>query len=296
MMKPAHLRFRNMPSLFHNLFYIAAVALWRKRRVRRNLTSIPEVVVNLQRHRISPKHHHAFNTMCAIAPDVPISPIYPMTLVFPFFQRMLVIKQAPLPVFNALGKHLHIQQHQSVVMDRSYDIVCRYGRGDIVSKGFEFDMSAVIEHQGNPVWEAVSTIYYRGDYGPATKSDGNNKFQPIPDAAKIGRWPLPGGKGFRFARISGDGNPSHFAAFYARKLGFERDFAQPFLVLGNAVNRIAHDGQEASLSLDVSFKGPLYYERDVIMKGASHFGRHRFDLYSEGNPRPCMSGLLQPDK
>lgn len=292
MMNTTALYFHKMPSLLNNLAYIATELLLRKTHRPNSLTTLPDIYMKLQGFRISPKHHLAFNTMCAIEPGRPISPIYPMTLVFPFFQRMLGLKQAPLPVFNALGKHLHIRQYCPLDMDPRYDIVARFVRADIVPKGFELDMAAVIECRGIPVWETVCTVYYRGQYGPSTRSDSHFPFVPLADADETVRWHLPAGMGFRFARISGDGNGIHFSKAYARILGFERDFAQPFLVLGNAVNHVAEARRRPCLSLDVAYKGPLYYERDVIMKSARITGANRFDLYSVGNPRPCMTGLI----
>ena len=108
----------------------------------------------------------------------------------------------------------------------------------------------------------------------------------------IAKWFLPGGNGFRFARISGDGNGIHYSKFYARLLGFKRDFAQPFPILGNAINHLINYEGNNTISLYVAFKGQFYYERNVTIKGIKTNNRNRFDIYSEGNDRPCINGIL----
>jgi hypothetical protein len=287
-----HLTYRQRPSLHRNLFCILVSSAWRRKRRAVRPITIPDISAELRKFRIAARHLQAFNQLCQIHSGFPMSLVYPMTLVFPLFQRLLGLRRMPVSVFFALAKRLRISQLGNMEMERPYDLICRRGEARIVPKGFEMDLSAVIESRGNPIWEAVETFYYRGDYGIATHSDTNNSLEPIPAAPEIRRWNLSGRNGFRFARICGDGNPIHYSNIYARMFGFECGSAQPFLILGHALQYVTSAAQHLPLYIDVNFKGPVYYTRDIILKAQPFPAGHRFDLLSDGNPRPCMTGLL----
>ncbi|MEJ2717618.1 MAG: hypothetical protein P8182_10835, partial [Deltaproteobacteria bacterium] len=56
--------------------------------------------------------------------------------------------------------------------------------------------------------------------------------------------------------------------------------------------------RDEPVRLDVALKGPVYYGSNVTMNYADMGTSHRFDLYCEDNPRPCLSGSLstaEPD-
>lgn len=46
------------------------------------------------------------------------------------------------------------------------------------------------------------------------------------------------------------------------------------------------------MRLDVVFKGPTYYDSDVVVKGAFQERCLRFDPYCGDNPRPCICGNI----
>lgn len=290
-MTPAiHVKYRKLPSFY--FLRAPLYAFWGKSKIFHGKESIPPITVTLDGMKINRAHLSRFNKICNINNSEEISLIYPITIVFPFFQRILSMKQAPLSMFSVLGKHLKITQHRQIGLDETLDIFCEISSVKIISKGLEIDLSAVIKIAGEPVWTATETFFYKGDFGDADTDVEDIVFESIPKAEVIAKWFLPGGNGFRFARISGDGNGIHYSKFYARLLGFKREFAQPFLILGNAIRHLINDGRNNTISLYVSFKGQFYYERNVTIKGLKTNNRNRFDIYSEGNDRPCMNGIL----
>jgi|APSaa5957512622_1039677.scaffolds.fasta_scaffold71887_1 hypothetical protein len=290
-MTPAiHLKYRKIPAFF--FLRVPLYAFWGKSKVFHGKESIPPITVKLDGMKIDRAHLSRFNKICSIKNSEKISLIYPITIVFPFFQRILSLKQAPLSMFNVLGKHLKIIQHRQIGLDEALDIFCEISGVKIVPKGLEIDLSAVIKVAGEAVWTATETFFYRGNFGVADTDVEDTVFESIPKAKVIAKWFLPGGNGFRFARISGDGNGIHYSKFYARLLGFKRDFAQPFLILGNTINHLINYEGNSSISLDVTFKGQFYYERNVTIKGMKTNSRNRFDIYSEGNDRPIINGIL----
>lgn len=285
-----HIQYEKMPSLF--FLRTVLYGIWGRSRSFLGKESIPTISVKLEGLAIDRGHLSRFNKICNIKNPGEISLIYPITLVFPFFQRILSLKQAPLSLFNVLGKQLKITQHGQIDLDDALDIFCEISSVRMVPKGLEVDLSGVIEVAGERVWTATETFFYQGNFGEADMNPGYTAYEPIPNAKVIARWFLSGKNGFRFARVSGDGNGIHYSKLYARFLGFERDFAQPFLILGNTLDQLNPKPINA-VSLDVEFKGQLYYEREVTIKGVKAEGRHRFDIYSQGNNRPCIKGILK---
>lgn len=295
MMTPAiHLKYKRIPPFF--FLRAPLYALWGKSKVFHGKESIPPITLKLDGMKIDRAHLFGFNSICKILDGEAISLIYPMTIVFPFFQRILSLKQAPLSMFSVLGKHLKIIQHRQIGFDEPFDIFCDISNVKIVSKGLEVDLSAVIKAAGEAVWTATETFFYRGNFGEADTDVEHVVFESIPNAKVIAKWFLPGGIGFRFARISGDGNGIHYSKFYARLLGFKRDFAQPFLILGHALNDFINNEKNGTISLSVAFKGQFYYENNVTVRGVEINNGNRFDIYSDGNDLPCMSGILYEER
>ena len=169
------------------------------------------------------------------------------------------------------------------------DVSCRLDKRRLVEKGMELDLVSSLTTKGEIVWECVQTFYYRGRYGEADPGHRETDMAAIPEAAVLGEWFLPKGMGFRFAKICGDTNGIHYNATYARLLGFEKDFAQPMLVLSKALEYIPE--KEKGNSLEVCFKGPVYYDRQLEVRGMMTDDGFRFNLYAEGNARPCICGL-----
>lgn len=290
MTEAIRLQYRKMPSLY--FLKSPLYAFWGRSKSFSDKESIPLITVKLDGMEINRTHLSRFNKICNIINRDEISLIYPITLVFPFFQRILSLKQAPLSMFSVLGKRLKILQYRLIGLNETLDNFCEISCIRIVSKGMEIDLSAVIKVAGETVWTATETFFYRGNFGETETNAEETFFEAIPEAKEIAMWFLPGGNGFRFARISGDGNGIHYSKFYARLFGFERDFAQPFLILGNTINHLMNTENRNAFSLDVAFKGQFYYERNVTIRGVKTNGRNRFDIYSEGNNRPCINGIL----
>ena len=232
MTEAIHLQYKKMPRL---LFLKSPLyAFWGKSKYFNGKESIPPISAGINGIGIDRRHLSRFNKICEIE-NSEISMIYPITIVFPLFQRILSLKEAPLSMFNVLGKHLKIVQYRKIGIEEKFDILCEISNLRIVSKGLELDLSGVIKIAGEPVWTAMETFFYRGHFGEPDENIEEGAFESIPDAKIIAVWFLNSGNGFRFARISSDGNGIHYSKLYARLLGFKRDFAQPFLILGNSL-------------------------------------------------------------
>jgi len=63
-------------------------------------------------------------------------------------------------------------------------------------------------------------------------------------------------------------------------------------VQNSGINHLINYEDNNTISLYVAFKGQFYYDKHVTIKSMKTNSRNRFDIYSEGNDRPCMNGIL----
>ncbi|MCX5845498.1 MAG: hypothetical protein NTW12_03950 [Deltaproteobacteria bacterium] len=253
----------------------------------------PKITAQWKGVTVEKKHLYKFNRLCGIHDSAQLPLIYPFTLIYPLLQRILAHKEAPLTIFRTLNSRIQVLQHRRIGIDEILDIRCELVRHRIREKGIEIDIASVIEAAGEPVWENIQTYYYRGKFGVADAAYEPPEFEPIPEADVVAAWGLPAGIGLCFAAVSGDGNGIHYSKMYARMFGFERDFAQPLLVLAGSVERLLNTDYDNAVSLDVVLKGQFYYERTIILKKTFIKDATRFDIYCEGNPRSCIDGKLR---
>lgn len=234
-----------------------------------------------------------FVRICGIDAGDCLPPLYPLTCMYPLVQRILAQKEAPMSLLKTLNSRMEVIQHRSIGRNEMGDVSCRMAAHRLVEKGLEVDIACVLQITGETVWECTITFYYQGRFGEPDKTFIPPEWPVIPDAPEIARWFLPEGIGLGFARISGDGNPIHFWRFYARLLGFARDFAQPLLVLTRALTCLDRKDPSGKLGLNIAFKGPVYYGKNVLLKSAQVGPAKRFDIYSEANSRPSICGSMQ---
>jgi hypothetical protein len=254
----------------------------------------PQITTQQKAVTIDRRKLDEFNRICGIKMSNKLPAIYPFALIYPLLQRMLARKEAPMSLFVVLNNRMQALQHRAIGIDETLDIYCSIAGHRIREKGLEMDIASVIKSNGIAVWENIQTFYYRGKFGAQDENYQPPHCEeiPVPDADETARWFLHAGIGHRFSKVCGDGNPIHYWKTYARLLGFKRDFAQPLLVLGSAFTHLLKDEGDR-ISLDISLKGPVYYENTVILKSKDINGTKRFDILCGDNPLPCICGALK---
>lgn len=100
-----------------------------------------------------------------------------------------------------------------------------------------------------------------------------HKPQTVPmDTSLVAAIRLPPNEGWRYARLSGDFNPVHWAGPFAKLVGFDRPIAHGFDLMARACHAlIAHlaDGEAHKLKLiDVAFRKPVVLPAEVHLYAA----------------------------
>ncbi len=292
MSRSIHLNYHSRPSTI----FSALLALLGSSKTFNNSHSIPEIKAKQERIKIRNKHLNNFNHICGINNSNAISLIYPFTFAYPLLQRILCHKEAPLSMFRVVNSRLQVLQHRPVDIDEILSLSCILKGHRIRPKGLEIYISSIVKADGEPVWENLQTFYYRGDFGAADLKYAPPLFEPIEDTCRTVKWYLPEGIGYDFAKISGDGNGIHYSKRWAHMFGFERDFAQPLLILAKAMEYLLKAGSTKPTYIDVILKGPIYYGKDVIIKSNSNKTDMRFDIFCKENSRPCICGKITSDQ
>jgi len=279
------LRFHRRPNALANLA-LALCGIFNRYKIG---DPVPKIKAVWEDVKINPGHVKDFEEICGLLPHTEFfSPLYPVTLIFPFIIRILGHKKAPLSVFRTLNTKLQVISHRRIGVLEPLTITCETGSLRIVSRGLEMDLSSIVQTGRETVWESLHTFYYRGKFGEADSSNLDHmELLPIPEPKTLASWYLPDGIGFRFGRISGDTNGIHYSRLYAKRFGFKRDFAQPTLVLTRSLNCFPDLGA-SKFRLVALLKGPVYYKSNVYLKGAFSEEGIRFDIYCEDNPRPSL--------
>jgi hypothetical protein len=253
----------------------------------------PQIAARQHRVTIDKERLAEFCTICGIKGSNKLPVIFPFTLIYPLLLRILAHRAAPLSLFQVLNSRMQVLQYREIGIDETLDLYCEIVGHRLREKGLEMDIASVVKIAGVPVWKNTQTFYYRGKFGKPDNNFEPPQYKSIPDAPEAARWFLPGGIGRRFSKLSGDGNPLHYWKRYARLLGFQRDFAQPLLILGSSLKYLCPADDENAVVLDIALKAPVYYESNIILKSEQDNDAQRFDIYMEEDPLPCICGKLK---
>jgi hypothetical protein len=242
---------------------------------------------------INKTHLKAFYEICDINYQSDyLHDLYPFTLVYPYIMQVLCSREMPVSMFKVLNTRNSITMHRRIRCNERLDIDCQNCAPRLVHKGLEIDIKSVVSSGGEKVWENITTYFCRGKFGSVDASYNVPKLDPINDAPVIKEWYFPAKDRFRFSRISGDSNGIHYGSFYARMMGFKRDFAQPIRVVAQCVSSLPIAESAGSMRLDFFLKGPVYYESTLTLKNIQTKNSNRFDLYCSGNDKPVICGIL----
>lgn len=285
-----HLHFKHRPSNI-GLF----LAMLRNSRSHR---SKPEAALSLRASwhdiQLNPRYVQAFHVACGLDLRDGISMLYPMTLAYPIIQRMLSNAAAPMPMFRMLNTRMVMQQYRALSTKDRPSVDANVDAVRLVPKGLDLDVRIRMLVDDSLAWECVMTFFYRGRFAGEAAPVAANPGPRVTTPQHSATWILPASGALRFGQLSGDTNPIHYGRFYAKAFGFERDFAQPLLVIGQALSRLPHQQSERPQRLEARLKGPVYYERTLKLLAEATPQGCCFEVYCAPNPKPCICVQVWP--
>lgn len=243
--------------------------------------------------KLNHNHINRFNKLCKLEKTDSINILYPFTFIYPINLWLISHPAIPVPMLKMLTTRNTITIHRNITADDILVITSTSSGQRFLKNGMEFYINSEIKSDGELLWENKSTFFIPGKEKNTDITEKSATLYDIDNAEREHQWYLPAENGFRFAGVMGDSNGIHYSKRYARLLGFKRDFAQPVLVASKVIEYLPEFSEIDPLKLDLFFKGPVYYNSTLTLKYVTKENSRRFDLYYEGNERPCICGELE---
>lgn len=291
-MKPeVVLECREKPALFS----LYRRALFLRRAGLHKGGRVPNLSAKWLDAAADPRNLDEYRKACGVNKDGLLPLLYPYLLTARLQLFIVTARQFPLPFFGMVHQRNRILQHRRIGDMERMNISCCVGESRVVKQGLEFDIVSEISVENERVWECVSAYLSRGSYGDAGEPPPGNRLPDLKTPSEEANWDVPRGMGRRYARIGGDYNPIHVSSILARFFGFKRAIVHGMWSAACCLQHLPQFKNHGAVRFDVAFKGPIFVGSRVTMKSAQQSGGHRFDLFCEGNPRPCLCGLVRTE-
>ena len=280
---------RKSPSLWS----VYGGILFRRRAGVRKGEGIPSLCSRWLEATTDGQKLLAYRKACGMTDDGLLPLLYPYALTSGLQLALSAAPRFPLRFFGMVHQRSRMLQHRRIGQSEQMDIVCCTGESRVVKHGLEFDVATEISVEGRRVWECINTYVSRGSFGEPGELPRGSRLPDLETPTEEATWVVPRGMGRRYARISGDYNPIHTSSIMARLFGFKRAIVHGMWSAACSVMHLKRFRNHGIVRFDVAFKGPILVGSRVTMKAAEQCGGQRFDLFCEGNPRPCLCGLVR---
>ncbi len=282
------LRLKRNPSALANLF--RAFATYGRSRSH----APPLHEATLLGVAPDPERIAAFNEICDSPRRDTLHILYPFALCYPLAMRVLSSRAMPFSMMQVLNTRNTIAQMRPILADETLSLRCRTTPWRAAAKGCELDLVFDVANSGQRIWRCTATYLIRGaSAATADPVQPRKGLRPLEAPELLATWRLQARNRVRFARVSGDSNGIHICPWYARRFGFERDFAQPLRVVAQCVDSLPSTAATVwPRRLEFHLKGPVYYGSNLTLRGSETGGQYRFDLHREADTRPCVVGRI----
>lgn len=241
--------------------------------------------------QISNKEALALFKLCEMEVSENLPIIFPQIIGLPLIMALLAHPKFPEPIWNGLQVRNVIKEHHAIKVGERLEFSVKSSEFQYITKGAELDLIMNVRAGEKLLWESVTTLYFKGKFGIATKKDpkSNSKFQ----GSQVASWITSIGGGIKYGSISGDYNGIHLSNLYAKMFGFKKAFFHPHRVVGRIIQETCVLGEPLPKKLSLWFKGPVPYNSKVNLIKNSDSNSNEYALYLDSDHRPCV--LLSMD-
>ncbi len=222
---------------------------------------------------------------------IPIT--YPFILAMPL---QLQLFNHPSIKINPLGL-LHVSNYMRlyspIPKDAEMEANCLIDSTRLVKKGIEIIVKTSIKVDSQICWECESTYLkisnkYRNEEGDKKRQFVFETYEKYDNEYS---WYVSRKDSFSYASVSGDYNPIHLSGLFAHLFGLPSSIIHGMWSIGRCLNYLDMLNEERLYFYHV-FKGPIPLNSNCNLCVKDIHQCRRFDLYAEGNPRPCIQGIL----
>lgn len=286
----AVLRYEGPPSAA--AYMLGAVVRGAGPRQLRGLV-FPPLRLHWSRFGTGARDRVAIQRVTGLGEDGRMALLAPHFTGFRALMALLTHASLPLPIWRALQVRNRLLLHRYPTGDE-LELEAGVTGQRVLEKGLEVDVLSVVRERDRPVWESLSTFYYRGQFLEAGQTPATPERPPSIEGGTVASWRVPSGGGWRVARLTGDFNPLHWSARYARRRGFHGAFLHPQLAVGQCLARLPAANPGLPQRLDFWVRGQVYAGVEVHLRAAIEDGSILFTLQSGDEARPALVGRWSP--
>lgn len=233
----------------------------------------------------------AFRDVCQLPDGAGLPLTYPHILAGGVHMAMLLHPDFPIRMAGLVHLANDIELFIPLPADAQLALDCRLESGRTKPRGDEFRLVTEALWRGRLAWRETMSFL-----APAPGKGRRPASEPPELPAQLGKWPVPGDTGRRYAGVSGDWNPIHLAALLARPFGFPAAIAHGMWTVARCLGRLADGAAGPGARLSVRFLKPLYLPGHVRLhaEDASDSGDRAFWLVSAQDGTPHLKGSWNP--
>lgn len=231
-----------------------------------------------------------FNDVCGFNQGETLPLPYPHIMAFALHLQLLLEPEFPFTPMGAVHVHNRIRQQRPIGKDEVLDFEARLGSAERVSKGYEISIITEVSVGGEKVWDDLSVMLVRKGGSGA----GKEKKPPVeaPQYRESIQWELAANMGRRYAAASGDYNPIHLYPVTAKLMGFKRQIMHGMWSKSRCVAHLLPPDYEEVVSVEASFKLPIYLPASVKLLYNSDDAGSQFELKDAGGSKPHLAGAI----
>jgi acyl dehydratase len=235
-------------------------------------------------------HLAEYDRVCGFTLRDELPPTYPHMLAFPLQMQLMTDSSFPFPVIGLVHIRNEIEQLRPIRDDEELTVRVHAGDLEAHPKGKQFVMHSLVVAGGDEVWRSRSTYLRKGGgSGDDGKAEGGRQKAEVEPSEPNAVWDVPDDIGRRYAKVSGDCNPIHLRRSTAMAFGMPRAIAHGMWTKARCL--AALEGQlPDSLTVDVSFKLPVYLPSKVAFRTWEDGSQRAFSLRSHKDGKPHLTG------
>jgi acyl dehydratase len=242
---------------------------------------------------VDPVHLAAYDRVCRLPLGDVLPATYPHMLTFPLQMALMSDRAFPLALPGLVHVRNRIDVLRAIRADEPLDLQVWAENFAAHPRGAAVDLRATASAGGEEVWRSTSTYLARGAKAPEGAPEADIEV-PVGELERVAAtWRIPDDAGRRYAKVSGDVNPIHLSGLTAKAFGFKRAIAHGMWVKARVLGALSGRLPDA-LSLDVSFRKPLFLPSTVTLSTEQVDGGWEFAVRSATSGTEHVIGTLHP--
>jgi len=233
----------------------------------------------------------AYQAICGFDSTGVVPVTMPQVVAAPLHMAVFTHPSFPLPAMGLVHVSSRITQTRAIQASETLDILVWIEGQRQARKGCEADLMTEVRVAGEKVWESVTTVL-----STAAKGHGEKTAPPpipSPEASHSAEWSMPSDLGRRYGTIAGDRNPIHLWPITAKLFGFKRHIIHGMWLLARAMADLESELADGAVTIDVSFKRPVFLPGKATFSAGPHEGGIAFRLDNPEKGKTHLYGHLQ---